>query len=74
MRCETDEALAARQALATPAELHRWGCRLDRHTLQEIGAAGFSALLGVVDGSACYFDLPTDSDLMSPTVLGITLP
>lgn len=74
VRCETDEALAARQALATPAELRRWGCRLDRRTLQEIGAAGFSALLGVVDGSACYFDLPTDSDLMSPTVLGIALP
>ncbi len=70
VRCETDEALAARQALATPAELRRWGCRLDRSTLQEIWAAGFSALLGVVDGSACYFDLPTDIDLMSPTVLG----
>jgi len=71
---ETDERLAARQAEATPHELRCWGCRFDRRTLQEIKTAGFSRVLGVVDGGACYFDIPTASDLMSPTVVGIALP
>lgn len=73
VRSESDERLAAKQAEATPHELRCWGCRFDRRTLHEIGAAGFSRVLGVVDGDACYFDIPTESDLMSPTVVGIAL-
>jgi hypothetical protein len=71
---ESNEGLAARQAEATPNELRCWGCRFDRRTLQEIQTAGFSRIVGVVDGDACYFNVPTDSDLMSPTVVGIALP
>ena len=74
VRSESDERLAAKQAEATPRELRCWGCRFDRRTLREIEAAGFSRVLGVVDGDACYFDIPTESDLMSPTVVGIALP
>jgi ubiquinone/menaquinone biosynthesis C-methylase UbiE len=74
VRSESDERLAAKQAEATPRELRCWGCRFDRRTLQEIQTAGFSRVLGVVDGDACYFDIPTASDLMSPTVVGIALP
>jgi SAM-dependent methyltransferase len=74
VRSESDERLAAKQAEATPHELRVWGCHLDRRTLREIDAAGFSRVLGVVDGDACYFDIPTESDLMSPTVVGIALP
>jgi SAM-dependent methyltransferase len=73
VRSESDEGLAARQAEATPNELRVWGCRFDRRSLCEIEAAGFR-VLGVVDGDACYFDIPTASDLMSPTVVGIALP
>jgi len=71
---ESDQLLAARQVEATPNELRLWNCHLDRRTLQEIQTAGFSRIVGVVDGDACYFDLPTESDLMSPTVVGIALP
>ena len=71
---ESDQLLAAKQAEATPNELRVWGCRFDRRTLQEIQTAGFSRIVGVVDGDACYFDVRTDSDLMSPTVVGIALP
>jgi ubiquinone/menaquinone biosynthesis C-methylase UbiE len=74
VRSESDERLAAKQAEATPRELRCWGCRFDRRTLQEIQTAGFSRVLGVVDGDTCYFDIPTESDLMSPTVVGIALP
>ena len=74
VRSESDQLLAARQVEATPQELRVWGCRFDRRTLREIEAAGFSRIVGVVDGDACYFDLPTESDLMSPTVVGIALP
>ena len=74
VRSESDERLAAKQVEATPHELRCWGCRFDRRTLQEIQTAGFSRVLGVVDGDACYFDIPTASDLMSPTVVGIALP
>jgi ubiquinone/menaquinone biosynthesis C-methylase UbiE len=74
VRSESDERLAAKQVEATPHELRCWGCRFDRRTLQEIQTAGFSRVLGVVDGDACYFDIPTESDLMSPTVVGIALP
>ena len=74
VRSESDERLAAKQAEATPHELRCWGCRFDRRTLQEIQTAGFSRVLGVVDGDACYFDIATASDLMSPTVVGIALP
>ena len=74
VRSESDERLAAKQAEATPHELRCWGCRFDRRTLQEIQTAGFSRVLSVVDGDACYFDIPTESDLMSPTVVGIALP
>ena len=74
VRSESDEHLAAKQVEATPHELRVWGCRFDRRTLHEIEAAGFSRVLGVVDGDACYFDIPTESDLMSPTVVGIALP
>ena len=73
VRSESDELLAAKQAEATPRELRCWGCRFDRRTLHEIEAAGFSRVLGVVDGDACYFDIPTESDLMSPTAVGIAL-
>lgn len=73
VRSESDERLAAKQAEATPRELRCWGCRFDRRTLHEIEAAGFSRVLGVVDGDACYFDIPTESDLMSPTAVGIAL-
>jgi ubiquinone/menaquinone biosynthesis C-methylase UbiE len=71
---ESNQRLAARQVEATPNELRLWGCRFDRHTLREIEAAGFSRIVGVVDGDACYFELPTESDLISPTVVGIALP
>jgi ubiquinone/menaquinone biosynthesis C-methylase UbiE len=74
VRSESDERLAAKQVEATPHELRCWGCRFDRRTLQEIQTAGFSRVLGVVDGDTCYFDIPTESDLMSPTVVGIALP
>jgi hypothetical protein len=74
VRSESDERLAARQAEATPNELRLWNCHLDRRTLREIEAAGFSRIVGVVDGDACYFELPTESDLISPTVVGIALP
>jgi SAM-dependent methyltransferase len=74
VRSESDERLAAKQAEATPHELRVWGCHLDRHTLQDIEAAGFSRVLGVINGNSCYFDIPTESDLMSPTVVGIALP
>jgi len=74
VRSESDERLAAKQVEATPHELRCWGCRFDRRTLQEIEAAGFSRVLGVVYGDTCYFDIPTESDLMSPTVVGIALP
>jgi len=74
VRSESDERLAAKQVEATPHELRCWGCRFDRRTLQEIQTAGFSRVLGVVDGDACYFDIPTAIDLMSPTVVGIALP
>ena len=73
MRSESDERLAARQAEATPNELRLWNCHLDHRSLCEIEAAGFR-VLGVVDGDACYFDVPTENDLMSPTVVGIALP
>jgi ubiquinone/menaquinone biosynthesis C-methylase UbiE len=71
---ESDQLLAARQVEATPNELRLWNCHLDRRTLREIQTAGFSRIVGVVDGDACYFDVPTASDLMSPTVVGIALP
>jgi hypothetical protein len=71
---ESDQLLAARQVEATPQELRLWGCRFDRHTLREIEAAGFSRVLGVFDEDTCYYDVPTESDLMSPTVVGIALP
>jgi ubiquinone/menaquinone biosynthesis C-methylase UbiE len=74
VRSESDELLAAKQVEATPHELRCWGCRFDRRTLQEIQTAGFSRVLGVVGGDTCYFDIPTESDLMSPTVVGIALP
>ena len=74
VRSESDERLAGRQAEATPHELRCWGCRLDRRTLLEIETAGFSQVLGVVDGDGCYFELPTESELMSPTVVGLALP
>ncbi len=74
VRSESDERLAAKQVEATPHELRCWGCRFDRRTLQEIQTAGFSRVLGVVDGDTCYFDIPTESDLMSTTVVGIALP
>jgi hypothetical protein len=45
----------------------------DRRTLQQLGAAEFSRVLGVVDGGGCYFDILTESDLMSPTFVGIAL-
>jgi ubiquinone/menaquinone biosynthesis C-methylase UbiE len=74
VRSESDEHLAAKQVEATPHELRCWGCRFDRRILNTIEAAGFSRVLGIVDGDACYFDIPTESDLMSPTVVGIALP
>lgn len=71
VRCESDERLAARQDAATPRELRCWGCRFDRRTLRDIEAAGFACVRGVGDGDACYLELPTESDLMSPTAVGI---
>lgn len=71
---ETDAGLAARQRAATPAELRRWGCRFDRRTLRQLRAAEFSRVSGVVDGGACYLDIATENDLMSPTVVGIARP
>jgi hypothetical protein len=44
------------------------------HTLKQLEAAEFSRALSVVDGDVCYFVIPTESDLMSPTIVGIALP
>ena len=73
VRSETDEGLAARQTEATPEELRCWGCHLDRRTLQDLEAAAFSRILGAV-GDQCYHDIPTDSTLMSPTIVGFAFP
>lgn len=73
VRSETDECLAARQTEATPEELRCWGCHLDRRTLQHIEAAAFSRVIGAV-GDQCYHEVPTESTLMSPTVVGFAFP
>jgi len=64
VRCEMQPALARRQEAASAAEEIKWGCRFDRRSLQAVRAAGFSEVYG------SYFELPTNFDLMSPTVLG----
>jgi hypothetical protein len=72
---ETDQRLAQRQAAATPEEVLRWGCHLDRRTLEEVKAAGFATIRGIDAagvGQGCYFELP-GVDLMGPTVAGIAV-
>ena len=70
---ETDQRLAQRQVAATPEEVLRWGCHLDRRTLEEVKAAGFATIRGIAgDGQGCYFELP-GVDLMGPTVAGIAI-
>jgi hypothetical protein len=76
---ETDQRLAQRQVAATLEEVLRWGCHLDRRTLEEVKAAGFATIRGIDGagvgagvGQGCYLELP-GVDLMGPTVAGIAV-
>ena len=73
---ETDTTLAQRQIEATPEEVRRWGCHLDRRTLEDIKAADFAALRGIrtdsSDEERFYVELPC-VDLMGPTAVGIAI-
>ena len=80
---ETDGLLAERQRQATPEEVRRWGCHLDRRTLAEVQVAGFDDLVGIeVDGAiggrtnyleltGLNVDMKPDADLMGPTAVGV---
>ena len=70
---ETDEVLAAEQRAATATEVERWGCHLDRRTLQTLQAAGFAPVPALSTNleASCYFELGPDFGVLSPTVAGL---
>ena len=64
---ETDRGLAAQQVALTPLQMKAAdGCHLDRRTLEQVKAAGFSQL------DSEYFEL-TGFSWLNPTVVGIAV-